>query len=106
MKKYILFLTISLMGGFFILVSGCKKSTTEEPCDGKGSVCITNKLDTLLTVSIESVHQTFVLHKDYMECIDLIGNQPYTITITSLEYNKDTTFMLLPCDRKSIIIEK
>jgi hypothetical protein len=106
MKKYILSFSLLLASVIFILISGCGKTTTVEPCENKGNVCIVNKLDTVLTVSIESVHQTFIIHKDYMECTDLTGNQPYTLTITSLDYNIDTTFMLLPCDKKLITIQK
>lgn len=70
-----------------------------------GNLCIENKLDTEVTITLKPIHDQFKLKKDYMKCSQLEGNKPYTITITSVSHESDTTIMILPCDNKLLIIK-
>jgi len=107
MKRYIfpLFL-LALLTGFFILYSGCTPKKAVSPCDNKGSICIENKLDTTLSVSISQLHSTFDITKDYMKCLDVVGDQAYTLSISSLNFQMDTTLFVLPCDKHLLIIKQ
>ncbi len=105
MKKIFIILTFFLLSGFFIFL-GCKTKSSVQPCDNKGNICIENKLDTVLTVFITELHQTLTIHKDYMQCVDLNGDQAYTISISSLNYHLDTTVFISICDRKSLIVKQ
>jgi hypothetical protein len=89
-----------------IVISGCSNDTTTPPCDGKGTVCIENKLDTVMTVTVQETHTSFVIHKDYIQCVSLAADQPYTFVVTSLNYNTDTRFMVGSCDNKLLIIKQ
>jgi hypothetical protein len=87
-------------------VISCSKETTQEPCDGKGTINIENKLDSTITVKIVQTHTTKSIPKDYTLPFTLVGNQPYTINIDGPQYNRDTTLMLLSCDNKLLIVIK
>jgi hypothetical protein len=104
MKKYFLFacvIAVSVILGF----SGCKDNTTEPPCNNMGKLCIENKMDSTVIVNIVQKKQQVTLQKDYMECFDLDGNMPYTISISGSGYTKpDTTLMILPCDNKLFVV--
>jgi hypothetical protein len=105
MKKQLLTLTFLLMAAMAIF-TGCQKQVDKEPCDGIGQVCMENKSDSVITIQIMETHNTFTLEKDYMQCFELTGNQPYTFKVSgpSLYTEIDTTFMVLPCDNKVFVI--
>ena len=103
MKNSIIIL-ISLLAT--ILISGCSKNTTEDPCDGKGTINVENKLDSAISVKIVQTHSTVTLEKDYTRPFSLTGNQPYTLTIDGPNYHMDCTLMVLPCDNKLMVIIK
>ena len=103
MKKPIVIL-LSLLS--MILIIGCSKSTTEDPCNDKGTINIENKLDSAISVKIVQTHNTVTLEKDYTRPFSLTGNQPYTLTIDGPNYHKDCTMMILPCDNKLMVITK
>jgi hypothetical protein len=105
MKK-ILELSVLLMALFFVLIISCTKEKTVEPCNGKGTLNVENKLDSLITVKIVETHTTMSIPKDYTLPFILTGNQPYTINIDGPQYHKDTTMMLLSCDNKLLIVIK
>lgn len=89
-----------------ILSTGCKTKKSTPPCDNKGKVCISNKLDSTLTVDIQQIHYQFQIQKNYMECIELEGDQPYKFTFTGPYHDiRDTTFMVVGCDNKLITVE-
>jgi hypothetical protein len=89
-----------------VFTSGCKQKKTSEPCDNKGKVCITNKLDSTLTVYIQQTHYQFQIEKNYMECVDLQANQPYKITFTGPNHDiRDTTFIVVACDNTLITLQ-
>ncbi|MCX6252424.1 MAG: hypothetical protein NTX61_16955 [Bacteroidetes bacterium] len=107
MKKHIIPLFLfTLLFGLLFMFSTCSSKKTVTPCDNKGSICIENKLDTTLTVSITQLHNTFDITKDYMKCIDIIGDQAYTLSISSLNFQMDTTLFVLPCDKHLLIIKQ
>jgi len=104
MKKYFLFIS-GIILGFIILLSGCKSNSPEDPCNNTGKLCIENKMDSTVIVSIVQKHQQVTLQKDFMECFDLDANQPYTVSISGSGYTKpDTTLMILPCDNKLFVV--
>ena len=90
----------------FLAISGCSADDPSEPCDNTGQVCIENKLEFSLVVSITQTNQQETLPVDYMQCFTLEANQAYTLSFSGTGYNRpDTTIMVLPCDNKLIIIE-
>lgn len=105
MKKlpYLQFLFIAF---FMAVIFSCSKETTQEPCDGKGTLNVENKLDTTITVKIVQTRLSKDIPKDYTVSIPLTGNQPYTLNISSSDYSMDTTIMLLSCDNKLFVVIK
>jgi len=89
----------------FVFFAACSKKTAE-PCNGKGTLYLENKLDSACNIIIVQTHNSFTLEKDYMQIFDLPGNQPYEIKVTGPRYYLDTTLMLLPCDNKLIIFKQ
>jgi hypothetical protein len=104
MKKYLPLLLLLILGTF-ILNSGCKKKTEATPCDSKGILCIENKLDSSIVVSIKNTHDQFTILKDYMHCSTLTGDQSYAINISSTGIERDTTIVILSCDKKLLIVQ-
>jgi hypothetical protein len=105
MKKITL-ICISLILGSAFLFFGCKKATEDKPCNNLGNICIENKLDSTITVDILQIHYQFQLQKDYMQCIDLAGDQSYSFKITAGPGTyTDTTFLILNCDKKLYIVQ-
>ena len=104
MKKY-LPLLILLILGTFILSSGCKKKKDAMPCDSKGTLCIENKLDSTIVVTLKSTHDQFTILKDYMHCSELTGEQTYAINISATGIDRDTTLTILSCDKKLLIVQ-
>ncbi|MCX6245212.1 MAG: hypothetical protein NTU98_10965 [Bacteroidetes bacterium] len=104
MKNFILFLSLLFLS-VIILSSGCKKKTESTPCDGKGTLCIENKLDSTITITLKPSQSTFDLQKDYMQCSDLTGDQTYTINVSGNGIDRDTTITVLTCDKKLLIIQ-
>jgi hypothetical protein len=105
MKNHILYGTGILLL-MMLVFYGCKNDSPAEPCNNTGQICIENKLDTTVTVSITQTHKQVPLQKDFMECFVLDANQPYTFSISGPGYNMpDTTLMVLPCDNKLIVLE-
>jgi hypothetical protein len=104
MKKNLL-----LFSGFIfwtsLLISSCTPKKDSSPCNNMGNLCIENKLDSEVTITLQPIHDQFPLQKDYMKCSQLDGNKPYTITITTASHESDTTIMILPCDNKLLIIK-
>jgi hypothetical protein len=104
MKKYLPLLFLLILGTF-ILSSGCKKKKEVTPCDSKGILCIENKLDSSIIVSIKNTHDQFTILKDYMHCSTLAGDQTYQLNISSTGINVDTSLVILSCDKKLLIIQ-
>jgi hypothetical protein len=104
MKKYLPLLFFMVLG-LFILSSGCKKKTEALPCNGTGILCIENKLDSTITVSIKNTHDQFVILKDYMHCSTLTGDQTYNLNVSATGISKDTAITVLSCDKKLLIIQ-
>jgi hypothetical protein len=105
MKKFIQF-----GAGFLLLclsaLCGCSSDEPSEPCNNTGQICVENKLDTNIVVSITQTHSQAPLSKDYMECFTLEANQAYTFSFSGNNINRpDTTIMVLPCDNKLIVIQ-
>lgn len=105
MKRFLfspLFILLLLSG----LLFSCKKDTVQEPCNGKGTLNIENKLDSVITVKIVQTNTTRSIKKDYTQPFVLTGNQPYTLNIDGPNYNRDTTLMLLTCDNVLFVVIK
>jgi hypothetical protein len=102
-------LSLFFTGVIFITLifsTGCKTKKSTSPCDNKGKVCIENKLDSTITIDIQQIHYEFQILKNYTQCIDLEGDQPYKFTITGPNHDtRDTTFLVVGCDNKLIIIQ-
>lgn len=100
------FITVAVILLLTVIAISCTKEKAVEPCDGKGTINIENKLDSTITVKIVQTHTTKSIPKDYTLPFTLAGNQPYTINIDGPQYNRDTTIMLLSCDNKLLIVIK
>jgi hypothetical protein len=106
MKKTFLFISAILAISIFVL-SACKSNSPADPCNNMGTLCIENKMDSTITVSIVQKHEQVPVEKDFIYCFDLEANQPYTVSVSGSGYKKpDTTLMILPCDNKTIIISQ
>ena len=105
MKKYLPLLFLLILG-IFILSSGCKKSKDNTtPCDSMGTLCIENKLDSAVVVSVKQTHDQFTILKDFMHCSELTGDQTYSINIAATGIDRDTTITILSCDKKLLILQ-
>ncbi|MGA2821923.1 MAG: hypothetical protein ABSE72_00175 [Bacteroidales bacterium] len=104
MKKY-LPLLFFLIIGTFILNSGCKKKQEATPCNSEGILCIENKLDSTIIVSIKNIHEQFPILKDYIHCSTLEGDKTYSINISATGIDRDTSLIILSCDKKLLIIQ-
>jgi hypothetical protein len=104
MKKYLPLLLLLILGTF-ILNSGCKKKKDVLPCDSKGTLCIENKLDSTIVVTIKTTHDQFTILKDFMHCSELTGEQTYAINISATGIDRDTTLTILSCDKKLLIVQ-
>ena len=106
MKKHFLFASgfILIM---FVAFSSCKSKSTQDPCNNTGKLCVENKMDSTVVVSIVQKHEQVPVEKDFIYCFDLEANQPYTVSVSGSGYKKpDTTLMILPCDNKTIVISQ
>jgi hypothetical protein len=104
MKKYLPLLFFLILGTF-ILNSGCKKKQEATPCNSEGILCIENKLDSTIIVSIKNTHDQFPILKDYMHCSTLAGDQTYSINISATGIDRDTSLVILSCDKKLLIVQ-
>lgn len=104
MKK-VLLIVPGLLVIFLLVFFGCKKKDTVEPCDNTGRICITNKLDSIATIQIVQMNHVFDLDRDYMECLVLTGDNPYTFKVSCNTYYLDTTIMILSCDDLQLVLE-
>jgi hypothetical protein len=104
MKNYILFVSFILLC-VIIFSSGCKKKTETTPCDSKGTLCILNKLDSTVVVSIKPSQAQYTLLKDNMQCPELAGDQTYTINVSGNGIDRDTSITILSCDKKLLILQ-
>lgn len=98
------FLFSGLILVLFLAFSSCNQKKETKPCDDKGTLWVENKMDTTVTVFIMPVREQYTLDKDFSKSSSLQGNQPYTITISKQNYQWDTTLMILPCDKKLLIV--
>jgi hypothetical protein len=106
MKTYFHFTSVIILL-IIILLSGCKSNPPEDPCNNAGKLCIENKMDSSVVVSIVEIHQQITLQKDFIECFDLEANQTYTLSISGSGYTRpDTTMLILPCDNKLIVVNQ
>jgi hypothetical protein len=106
MKTSLTFTLATLLLLTVSFLTGCTKSTPEEPCEGKGTLNIENKLDSAISVKIVQTNKTLSVEKDYTLPFSLTGDQPYTFQIEGPQYYKDTTMMILTCDNKILVIAK
>jgi ABC-type enterochelin transport system substrate-binding protein len=98
-------LSIAFCMSFVLLVNSCSRKNKEvPPCDNKGKLCLTNKTDSAVKVTIKEAPNQFTLEKDNIQCVLLDGNVLYTISITGKKYDKDTSVMVSVCNEKDIII--
>jgi hypothetical protein len=105
MKKIHSFLVLLLILGSFILSSGCKNKDTSTPCNAEGTLCIENKLDSNIVVSIKNIHDQFTIQKDYMHCSTLTGDITYKINVSATGVDRDTAITILTCDKKLLIVQ-
>jgi len=97
---------LSILLTFLIIFTACSSKKTEEPCNGKGTLYLENKLDSSVSILIVQTHNSFSLDKDYMQIFNLTGNQPYELKVTGPQYYLDTTLMILPCDNNLLIFKQ
>jgi hypothetical protein len=105
MKTYAIALTFLLVVST-ILISSCAKEKVEIPCNGKGTLNVENKLDSVIFVKVVQTHDTKPIEKDYTRPFSLTGDQPYTFTIDGPNYHIDTTIFINSCDNKLFIVTK
>jgi hypothetical protein len=104
MKNFLLLLSLMLFC-VIVLNTGCKKKKETPPCDNKGTLCIENKLDSKVVITIQPSQAQFDLAKDYMHCSELTGDQTYNINISATGIERDTSIAILSCDKKLLIIQ-
>jgi len=104
MKK-VLLIVPGILVLLLLVFAGCKKTDTEQPCDNTGRICFTNKLDSIVTIQVVQMNNVFYLDKDFMECLTVAGDNPYTFKISSNAFYIDTTTMSLSCDDMHMILE-
>jgi len=104
MKKVTIFLLASAMV-LLLATFSCKKKEAAPPCDGKGSITFTNKLDSAVSINIVQIHYTFTLLKNYSERVSLSGDQPYEIKITGQGYYLNDTLYVATCDDQLMVVE-
>ena len=78
----------AVMAVLLVMVFACKDDPTPIPCDGKGQVCITNKMDSTVTINIVQTNLQMSIDKDNMECLSLNGGIAYTFTITMNHFTR------------------
>lgn len=88
-----------------IVTAGCKQEETI-PCDGNGTMCFTNKLDSTVVIDVLQLNLQFSVLKDHMECLTLTGDVAYNFKLTCNEFYKDTTIVVSTCDDKEYIVVK
>jgi hypothetical protein len=105
MKKILFFINLLIITA--IITVSCKKNSESPPCDGKGTICISNKRDSLIVIFIEQTHTTLNINHDEMQCQSFLGGATYTLKFSGPAYTadlKDTTFLVQNCDNKLINI--
>jgi len=96
----------AVMAVLLVMVfAGCKDDPTPIPCDGKGQVCITNKMDSTVTINIVQNNLQISIDKDNMKCLSLNGGIAYTFNITMNSFYKDTTILVSNCDYENLVLE-
>ncbi|MGE5425395.1 MAG: hypothetical protein ACM3N9_08515 [Syntrophothermus sp.] len=103
MKSYILLLSIFIVPALMVL-SSCSSKEESKPCNNLGTLCIENKMDSTVNITLKPINSQFTIQRDYMKCSDLQGNTPYTITIATPSTSRDTLIFLQPCDNKLLIL--
>ena len=103
MKKHAFLLIFTILS-LIITISACSKKKTEDPCDNKGTLCLENKMDSSVVITLKPINSQFTLQKDYMKCNELPGNMPYTVTVSTPNTSRDTIIFVLPCDNKLVIL--
>ena len=97
--------TTTICGFFMLFMISCNsKDTPASPCNNTGTICFTNKTDSIVVVNIKEAPAHFSLAPDFLQCIAVKGNVLYTINMSGKNYYKDTTFVLQVCDKKTINI--
>jgi len=104
MKK-VVYLSLSAFVVMLLILGSCKKKEAEPPCDGKGSITFTNKLDSAISINIIQIHYTFTLETNYSERVSLAGDSPYEIKITGADYYLNDTLMVATCDDLLMVVE-
>jgi hypothetical protein len=102
MKTFLPLFFLLILGSF---ISGCSKKSDVSPCNSEGTLCIENKLDSTVVVTIKTTHDQFTILKDYMHCSTLTGDVTYTLNISATGINRDTSLAILTCDKKLLIIQ-
>ncbi len=102
MKTFLPLFFLLILGSF---ISGCSSKKDAAPCNSEGTLCIENKLDSTVVVSIKNTHDQFTILKDYMHCSTLAGDATYSINIAATGINRDTALIILTCDKKLLIIQ-
>ncbi|MGA3012635.1 MAG: hypothetical protein ABSD71_01240 [Bacteroidales bacterium] len=105
MKKIHSFLVLLLILGSLILSLGCSNKNPATPCNAEGTLCIENKLDSTIVISIKNTHDQFTILKDYMHCSTLTGDVTYKINVSATGIDRDTAITILTCDKKLLIVQ-
>ena len=105
MKRNVFF-SIILLSGLSILFTTCKKKDEEKPpCNNKGTICFINKRIYPVDINIVRKPYIFTLQPNYNECVDLNADYSYEIKISGTDFTQDTTFLILSCENKLMIIQ-
>ncbi len=102
MKNFFPLFFLLILGSF---ISGCSNKNEATPCNSEGTLCIENKLDSTIVVSIKTTHDQFTILKDYMHCSTLTSDVTYSINISATGIDRDTSLTILSCDKKLLIIQ-
>ena len=104
MKILRLLIPALFLAALFV-TAGCKQEDTI-PCNGKGTICFTNKLDSTVVIDCLQLNLQFGVLRDHMECLEVTGDIAYNFKLTCNEFYKDTTIVISTCDDKQYIITK
>jgi hypothetical protein len=104
--KTIVKLLPAIILAVLIFSAGCEKKDPVIPCDGKGEICFTNKLDSAVLVLVVQTNFQMTIERDHMECLTLDGDQAYTFDFTATGFHSDTMIVISSCDKESYLIQK
>ena len=112
MSRFTFGIILGLIVSFVMMLGSCSKKSENNGTPIirndtviNGRLCIENKLDTALLVSINEVHEQFSILKNNLHCSELKGNSTYHINYSSPDIYGDTIIILLSGQHQFLILQ-